>query len=253
MFRMSMVWKKVLTIAGILLILDGVFMACASNFNFGTIAILGLGIFLTTFDAVFRYMDKNLNKKITTVIRYMILVGLVFMAAVISMIALVGERDTATFNEDAVIVLGAGIKGERVTLPLMHRLDKAVEYWHKNTEAIIVVSGGQGLQESISEALAMKKYLIAKNIPEEKIIMEDQSTSTYENFAFSKKILTQLLGDHFTVTYITNRFHMYRAGQIAQAVGINGTSYGAPIAWYLLPNVYLREFFAVIKFWILKV
>ena len=65
-------------------------------------------------------------------------------------------------------MLGAGIKGERVTLTLANRLNKAIEYHNANPESIIIVSGGQGRGEAISEAFAMKRYLVAHNIDEAK-------------------------------------------------------------------------------------
>ena len=82
----------------------------------------------------------------------------------VSFIAVFGIVDNISYNEDAVIVLGAGIRGDKVTLPLKMRLDKAIQYHSKNPEAVIVVTGGQGFQETVTEAYAMEKYLVENNI-----------------------------------------------------------------------------------------
>ena len=72
----------------------------------------------------------------------------------------------------------------------MQRLDKTIEYVNnQEKESKIIVSGGQGRGEDISEAQAMKKYLVNNGIKEELIIMENKSTSTNENLIFSKAII----------------------------------------------------------------
>ena len=88
------------------------------------------------------------------------------------------------------MVLGDGIFSEEVTTLLAARLDKALSVYHsQRTKPIIIVSGGQGPDEPISEALAMKRYLIAHNVPENHIFMENQSTNTRTNFLYSKSCL----------------------------------------------------------------
>jgi len=112
------------------------------------------------------------------------------------------------------------------------------------------VSGGQGFQESIPEAYAMERYLLARGIPAGKIMMEDKSTSTYENFLFSKALLDKALPSPYTAVLITNDFHVYRAGMIAQSAGITARHIGAPTVWYTVPVSYMREMMAVVAFWV---
>jgi uncharacterized SAM-binding protein YcdF (DUF218 family) len=150
-------------------------------------------------------------------------------------------------------VLGAGIRGERVTHMLSYRLDKAAQYSENNPQAIIVVSGGQGPQEDITEALAMERYLIDKGIPKEKIIKEEVSTSTYENLLFSKELLDVLFEEPYETVVITNDFHIYRATKIAEKIGLTASRYHAKIDWYSIPRNYSRECIAIFKFWILGV
>jgi len=80
------------------------------------------------------------------------------------------------------------------------------------------VSGGQGFDELISEAEAMKRYLIEKGISPDRIQLEDQSTSTYENLVFSKEIMTI---ENANVILVTSDYHMYRAKRIGKRVGFD--------------------------------
>lgn len=148
---------------------------------------------------------------------------------------------------DKVIVLGAGLNGDQISTSLRYRLEATIEYYQTSPDTIIIVSGGQGEGELITEAKAMKDYLLSNGIPEDKIIEEDQSTNTYENFRYS----SQYLNPTDTVMIITNDFHMARAKLIASSLGIQAYGYPAQSHLMTLPLFYIREFFAYIKDFIL--
>jgi len=214
------------------------------NFSLGIVLIIGFSCLLLSYGLFYERLIK---------IRWMTygLLGLAaFFLAVSLFIGLYGINDNVTFDEDAVIVLGAGIRGEQVSLLLSYRLDKAVEYCHINPKAIIVVSGGQGPQEDITEALAMERYLISRGMPKERIIREEESTSTHENFSFSKNILDDIFTDPYTTVVITNSFHIYRATRLAEKLGLNATHYHGKTSWYSIPVNYARECIATLKFWL---
>lgn len=165
-------------------------------------------------------------------------------------IAVNGISNRGDFSEDALIVLGCGLHGSTPSANLKDRLDTAVKYYASNPSAVIVVSGGQGPQEDIPEAKAMYDYLVKYGVPEDNIYMEDKSSSTDENFRFSKKILDDVLGDDYSTAFITNDFHIYRAGCIAKLNGLNPSGYGAHTEVFsIFPN-YLRESVAVVKLWV---
>jgi uncharacterized SAM-binding protein YcdF (DUF218 family) len=152
-------------------------------------------------------------------------------------------------GRDAIIVLGSGIVGERLTVPLEQRLKKALEYAKLNPDAPIVVSGGQGPGESVSEAKAMADYLIANGVPKESVILEEASTSTQENFQFSKAILNELLGESYSVVFVTNRFHAFRASRSAKKEGLDAQILAAPSKpFFMLPNNYFREYIAILYY-----
>ena len=152
---------------------------------------------------------------------------------------------------DYIIVLGAAVYGEEPSITLQHRLEGAARYLSDNPETKAVVSGGQGAGEDISEAECMRRYLTTHGIEPSRILIEDQSTSTKENLAFSKAVIQADGGDVRNVAVVSSGYHLYRAKTMAgmlgmQATGVAGSD-GYPI--YML-GMYIREAFAVAKLWI---
>lgn len=154
---------------------------------------------------------------------------------------------------DYLMVLGAGLRGSKISTSLLYRLETAVEYNKLYPDVKIIVSGGQGPDEDISEAKAMKDYLVSQGIDENLIISEDKSTNTYENFLFTKKLLEDETGEEdFIVTVISNNFHMYRAKYLGEQVGFECLGYPAPSHAASSFIFHTREFFGVIKAYIFK-
>lgn len=149
-------------------------------------------------------------------------------------------------NVDYIIVLGAQVRGERITKSLAKRLDAAYDYVSQHEDVTIIVSGGQGKGENISEAQAMEGYLIDKGINKNKIIKEDKSTSTRENIKFSKEKMTIKKP---RIAVVTNNFHVYRAMKIAEAEGgfasVDGLAGKSDN--HLIVNYMVREAFAIVK------
>lgn len=163
---------------------------------------------------------------------------------IIEVIIIVWGNQTAG-KADYVIVLGAKVNGTYPSLSLKARLDTAVEYLNNYPDSKVIVSGGQGPDEGISEAECMYNYLVDKGINPERIIMEDKSTNTKENLEFSKVFLDP---DKDFVVLITNDFHVFRSVKIAEKMGyVHVDGQAAPSLWYLIPTNYAREFLAVVK------
>lgn len=112
---------------------------------------------------------------------------------------------------DYMIVLGDGLRGEDVSPTLKARLDQAIAYYNLHPKTMIIVSGGQGPDEVISEAEAMRRYLEEMGILRESIIKEDRSTTTLENIAFSKEILMTREEMVESVLIVTHDYHLFRA------------------------------------------
>lgn len=148
-----------------------------------------------------------------------------------------------------VIVLGAHIEGICVTNSLRRRLDKAIDYAKRYPDVKIIVSGGQGKGEDITEAEAMKTYLVERGIPSCHIWEENRSKTTRENLQYSAAFLP---GREAAVGIVTNNFHIYRAKQYARRLGYqNPIGISAGCNRVLLPNYLTRELFAIGKMYLM--
>ena len=116
----------------------------------------------------------------------------------------------------AIIVLGAQVKGTRPSRSLLMRLERARSYALENPDTILILSGGQGPGEDISEARCMYEYLTQAGIPEEQLVLEDRSTSTHENLVFSDELTNC---SRTSCGIISNSFHIYRALLLARKAG----------------------------------
>ena len=114
--------------------------------------------------------------------------GVVIMAALCIMVFM-GAAASEERDLDYVIVLGARVKEHTVSNSLKKRLDKAIEYAEKNPETYLVLSGGKGPDEPVSEAQAMYQYLVYNGVRPSQLLLEEHSVSTVENLAYSKIII----------------------------------------------------------------
>ena len=156
-----------------------------------------------------------------------------------------GFKAVSTDDFDYVIVLGAQMKKNGPSRVLRKRLDKAYEYAVEHDKVKVIVSGGQGADEQVSEAQGMTDYLVEKGLDESRIIMEDQSKNTYENLTFSGKICdpgTDKIG------IVTSNYHIFRAMHIAKKQGYAKITGIPSLAEPLLqPTNMFREFFGIVK------
>ncbi|MDK7101887.1 YdcF family protein [Streptococcus mitis] len=147
-----------------------------------------------------------------------------------------------------IIIHGAGLlDGERVTPLLKRRIDKAVEAYHKskNSNIKIIASGGQGADEKISEAQAITNYLLTEtDVPQDAIILEDQSRTTYENLLFSKELGEKLVAKP-QFLFVTNDYHVFRTSTYARKLKMKGDGLGCRTAGYYIPSAFIREYVAL--------
>ena len=243
--KLEIVIRSLLIIVGTAIAINGIAMLMVVTFNLGSLLALMLGTVLALWGI---YFDK-VSQIFPLALRISVAAVLIIAVGFSGFLFVFGLRDNVSYKENAVIVLGAGVNGEKVSLALEGRLNAAVEYHKENPKALIVVSGGQGAGEDISEAEAMKRYLIEKGVPEAIIIKEDKSTSTSENFLFSKKKLDEIFVGEYTIAYITNDYHIYRAGGIAENAGFENPAHvHSGTLWHTVVPGTLRECLAVAKF-----
>ncbi|MFD2422727.1 YdcF family protein [Amycolatopsis pigmentata] len=156
------------------------------------------------------------------------------------------ERDA-----NAIIVLGAGLLDGRVSPLLAARLDRAIACRKRSatTDPVMVVSGGQGPDEPVSEAEAMGDYLREAGVPAEKILLEDKATSTEENLRFSVAVLAEH-GHTGKMVAVTSNYHMFRTAVLARRLRLRLDVMGARTATYFVLSAFLREFAALLaQYW----
>ena len=176
-----------------------------------------------------------------------VIIGLISFLIIETLIIAHG-RNMSIEKVDYIIILGARLYGDIPSPSLLERLIVSRDYLLENDEVMVVVSGGQGIDEYIPEAQAMAKYLIDNDINEDRIIIEDKSTTTFENLQFSlQKIKERNEVDNFKVLLATNRYHIFRAKFLSKRLGMKAYGLPAKIPPTTIIHSYIREYFAVIK------
>lgn len=160
-------------------------------------------------------------------------------------------RQKEVKNLDYIVVLGAQVRGNVPSKSLQYRIDRAEKYLKENKKTKVVLSGGKGEDEGISEAQCMAEELGRKGIAFNRLLLEKKSRNTEQNITFtipiiqqdSKKDLKEL-----KIGIVTNGFHIYRGSGIAQKK-MQCKVYGiaAKNSRFLQVNYLLREFFGVMK------
>ena len=155
------------------------------------------------------------------------------------------------FDKDFIMILGCQIKKDgSLTKLLKGRVDRAIEFSKMQKEKagkdiVFVPSGGKGNDEIISEAQAMKKYLIEQGIKEENILIEDKSKNTFENIKFSNNIIKEKK-ENSKIAFSTTNYHVFRAGCIATSQNVFMEGIGAKTKSYFWINAFIREFIATL-------
>ena len=143
-------------------------------------------------------------------------------------------------DADYIIVLGAKVDPWGPSRALDDRLRAALSYLESYPDAKAVVTGGQGADEPIAEAEAMRRYLVEQGIPEEKIVLEDRSRNTFQNMAFSKALIEREARGA-RVVYATTNYHVFRSGVWANLAGLPAEGVGSQTKWWYWPNAFMRE------------
>ena len=245
--------RAALILTGLALICDTLFVLTRSSATLGCVmpAIIGAPLLLC---GLFRPLIVRASAKsgfAKLIVKLMITVYVLFflLFSLTTALILVNSHEPEE-PADVLIVLGCGIRGSSPTLTLRYRLDRAAEYLYENPDAVVIVSGGQNEDEICSEASVMSAYLKARGIDSSRIILEDKSESTEENFRFSKRIIDEMPGGEKRTVFVTTRFHVYRSELVAAKQGLDAQGLPAKGVWYITFNDYLRECAALTKYFL---
>lgn len=163
------------------------------------------------------------------------------------------QRRVGAERPDFIVVLGSGLIGDRVPPLLAGRIDRGIRAWTEQRAAgrqpVLVMSGGQGPDELVSEASAMAGYAIGRGVPAADVLVEDRSRTTAENLRNTLDLVQQdpRLGPGARGIAVTSNYHAMRAAGLARSLGTTIDVLGAPTARYFWPSAVLREFVAIVR------
>ena len=180
-------------------------------------------------------------KKYTVFLLFLVAILLIFG----SMYVMSKGKDTAK-NQKTLIVLGCRVKGDTPSIALEKRAESAYFYLLKNPQSIAILSGGQGKDENLSEALCLKNLLTERGINPDRLYLEEMSTSTSQNIAFSKRIIEQN-GFSTDVAIATSEYHQLRSKLICKRYDLNAFAVSSKTKPILLPTFLLRELMALLN------
>jgi len=233
----------------------------------------GFLILLIASPSIVNYLDPNTHRIVVFLLGLFVLEGLWFSFTFVALLfyswlyRILPRRRTY----DYIIIHGAGLNGSQPTPLLAGRIDKALELWNKQHQhGKFVVSGGQGADEIVSEAQAMRDYLLEKDVPLDAILMEDKSTTTWENLKYSIGVINNdrtaaasaisvdassprgssaasTISADFTTAVVTSDFHVFRCAEYAHNLGLKADGIGSHTKGWYWPTAFIREFIAITK------
>lgn len=230
--------KRRLMIAGIIF-LAGLLL----RFGFSGHNFIAYGLFLVSvLIVVFGVVSKTLKR----LIALLLAMGVVYFAII--EIPIIDESSgDGDFDTDYLIVLGAAVHGDTPSLSLVERLGAAKDYLDAHPNTVVIVSGGQGSGENMSEAQAMYDWLCKNGIDSERIIKEDKAVSTYANLKFSREIINGLTDKSDpTIAVVSSEYHLCRAKLIAKSLDMEIHTVPAHTTYFTVKlNYFIREAFGV--------
>lgn len=229
-----------LILLGIALILTFVVPIFEDVFNIATI----IGIIGGVVPLILGVLWNIMNRKWSYII--LSIYGIGFMITLGAMLAIYFAGRTKAAKQEVIIVLGCKIKGDRPSLSLIKRIDAAYAFLKDNPKATAILSGGQGADENLSEALCMRDILAEKGIDKNRLIMENQSTNTDENIRFSLKLIEDFAFSK-NVAIATSEYHQLRAKMICKRYGLTAYAQSSKTKPAILPTFLLRELLGIVK------
>ncbi len=234
--------KYLLTVlAAICLLAAAVFRFALIGYSTLSLCFLALAALLAFYQLAAIKKLKKTRIAVTVLLMLGVAAFAVFEAPVIT-----ASRGDSDAQADYLIVLGAGVNGSTPSLSMIDRLTAVKAYLEEYTDSIAILSGGQGPGEDMTEAQAMYDWLTGQGIDGNRLILEEDSSSTEENIVFSFEIIDGLGGSSASVAVCSSEYHLCRAKYLAAQLGRNVLTVPARTSLFVLRiNYFIREGFAM--------
>ncbi len=155
----------------------------------------------------------------------------------------VASRGGAEKPVDYLLILGHALENNAPSPVLINRCEKAAEYLTKYRDTTAIACGGiTGKDQTKSEAEVIKELLSERGIDESRIILEDKSTTTAENFYNAKRLMGET--ENATVALLSSDYHLLRSRTLAKICGIDADTVAAPTPSDVRARCFLKEFVA---------
>lgn len=230
-----------LTVTGAFILLIFVMPVFYRVFNFGTIAGVVFGLF-SLLSGVFW---NKLSDRFQGISAIVVVFGIIFALKLMWDIYAAGK--TKASSQKVIVILGCQVKGDEPSLSLIKRVDSAYRFLLKNPNSVAVLTGGKGRGENITEAECMRRILYDRGILNQRMILEEKSTTTDENIRFAKKLLQERGIETAEIAVATSEYHQKRASIICQRYGYTAFAQSSHTKPILLPTFLVREFFGIVK------
>lgn len=240
----------------VLLIWNGIIVWRRESHSLANLLTLIIGVFLLIYPLLsFLFFRKIIPKPYNLMIEHFTEMGAFYMISIFLIFSLsvwICNLYRPKPDKDFIIILGAGLlNGNEVSPLLASRIDRAIDFYQAQINSgqkhpLIICSGGQGGDEKIPEGVAMRNYVLQKDINPDDVVAEDKSVNTIQNFLFSKKIVDRYKLNPNNGIFVSNNYHIYRAADYATNAGMKISGIGSKTSGFFLPNAIIREFIAIL-------
>ena len=236
--------------AGILIIAALVLKFALVGYGFSALVLFGAAAVTVIFYLLTEQAKKSKAARVCArVLAIIVAAGICVFGISEGFVIKNARTDERAFGMKYVVVLGAGVNGTEPSLSLRNRLEAALDFLEKAPDAVLVLSGGQGPGEEITEAECMRRWLVSRGVSPERLILETRAASTRENIEFSLALIEQREGERpEEIAIISSEYHLLRAKMQAKKLGVSDCAGVA--ARTTLPvlrvNYFIREGFGAV-------
>lgn len=170
-----------------------------------------------------------------------LIAAIIFLAVLICVI--LKSRQNLKNPPEYLMILGCKVKKDQPSKTLQSRIDAAAQYLNQNEKVTAFCCGGLVQKEQVkTEAQVIFDGLIKLGVDKNRLILEDKSTTTIENFKNVKALLENMNAKKpYSIAFITSDFHVFRSEIISKNNGLKCRGIGAKSPNKKKIKHYIRE------------